>query len=121
MTIDLGEVSFIDSTGLRAIILIQQVATEHATPLAVIPPPAALLDLLEITGLPEHVVTNAVLHPTPGDDQPIELRISSYPDRVFVEVIDAGPGFDLDAIAERARKPERDGRGLMVVDRFCVV
>lgn len=67
--------------------------------------------------LSSELVTNAVLHPTPGDDQPTEFRISSYPDRVFVEVIDAGPDSTLTP-SQSARKPESDGRGLRVVDRL---
>ncbi len=175
---DLAGIDFIDSAGLRAIILIQQRAAEQDVALVVIPPPAPLLELLEITGLTERLdlaseggapaseagylervdlelardpgapglaraelrqaienrlgdmeiaaavlltsalVTNAVLHPAPADDQPIELRISSYPDRVRVEVIDSGPGFDPGSLAERERRPESGGRGLMVVDRL---
>jgi anti-sigma B factor antagonist len=179
ITLDLAGVSFIDSAGLRAIILIQQRAAEQDVPLAIIPPPTPLLELLEITGLTERLVlasedgapaseqrylervdlelprdasapskardelrqaienrfgemeiaaavllaselvTNAVLHPAPAEDQPIELRISAYPDRVRVEVVDSGPGFDPDSLAERERKPESGGRGLMVVDRLA--
>jgi anti-anti-sigma factor len=177
--LDLHQVSFIDSAGLRAIIVIQQVAAEQDVSLAVVPPPAPLLELLEITGLTERLVlasepgepsaeqrylervdlelprdpsapgraraelrqaierrfgeletatavllaselvTNAVIHPAPGNDQPIAFRISAYPNRVLVEVIDSGPGFDPDRLPERAPKPESGGRGLMVVDRLA--
>lgn len=177
--LDLGQLSFIDSAGLRAIIVIQQVAAERDVSLAVVPPPAPLLELLEITGLTERLVlasepgepgaeqrylervdlelprdpsapglaraelrqaierrlgevqtatavllaselvTNAVVHPATGNDQPIALRISAYPNRVLVEVIDSGPGFDPDRLAERQPKPETGGRGLMVVDRLA--
>jgi anti-sigma B factor antagonist len=179
VSLDLAGIDFIDSAGLRAIILIQQRAAEQDVALAVIPPPAPLLELLEITGLTERLglasvggaaaseerylervdlklprdpsapglaraelrqaienrlgdmeiaaavlltselVTNAVLHPAPDDDRPIELRISAYPDRVRVEVIDSGPGFDPDSLPERGRKPDSGGRGLMVVDRLA--
>ena len=53
---DLAGVSFIDSAGLRAIIRIQQRAAEQSAELTVIPPPAPLLELLEITGLTERLV-----------------------------------------------------------------
>ena len=178
ITMDLAGVTFIDSAGLRAIIRIQRRATQQSAELTVIPPPAPLLELLEITGLTERLViasdggpeseqryleridlelprdpkapglaraelrqalgrrlgdmeiatavllaselvTNAVLHPAPAGDQPIELRISAYPDGVRIEVIDSGPGFDPDSLAERAREPESGGRGLMVVDRLA--
>ncbi len=178
VTLDLSALSFIDSAGLRAIILVQQLAGDHRTALAVLPPPDPLLELLEITGLTERLVfaahdepepeprylervqlalprdptapglaraelrhaieasfsetdlaaavllaselvTNAVLHPAPKNEQPIDFRISSYPDRIRVEVIDAGPGFDPDELPERPREPESGGRGLMVVDRLA--
>ncbi|MEA2161802.1 MAG: hypothetical protein QOD66_4182 [Solirubrobacteraceae bacterium] len=177
LTVNLAEVSFIDSAGLRAIILIQRRAAERDLSLIVVPPPEPLLDLLEITGLTERLalapqeatpspeqrflervdlelsrdpqapgqargevrqaierrlnevelatavlltselVTNAVVHPPPDDGQPIELRISSYPDRVRVEVFDSGGGFDPEALPERP--PETGGRGLMVVDQLA--
>jgi anti-anti-sigma factor len=67
--------------------------------------------------LTSELVTNAVVHPPPDDGQPIELRISSYPDRVRVEVFDSGSGFDPDALPESP--PETGGRGLMVVDQLA--
>jgi anti-anti-sigma factor len=67
--------------------------------------------------LTSELVTNAVVHPPPDDGQPIELRISSYPDRVRVEVFDSGSGFDPDALP--ASPPETGGRGLMVVDQLA--
>jgi anti-sigma B factor antagonist len=177
ITVDLAGVSFIDSAGLRAIILVQRRADERELPLTVVPPPEPLLDLLDITGLTERLslapqeavpsteqrfleridlelsrdpqapghargevrqaverrltevelatavlltselVTNAVVHPPPDDGQPIELRISSYPDRVRVEVFDSGSGFDPDRLPERPN--ETGGRGLMVVDQLA--
>jgi len=55
ITIDLNSVSFIDSAGLRAIIVAQRRAAELELSLIVIPPPEPLLDLLQITGLTERL------------------------------------------------------------------
>jgi len=49
--LDLSDVSFIDSTGMRAIILIERSAGEHGVALTIVPPPEALTDLLTVTGL----------------------------------------------------------------------
>ncbi|MGI8863880.1 MAG: STAS domain-containing protein [Solirubrobacteraceae bacterium] len=177
LTVDLAGVSFIDSAGLRGIIVIQRRATERDLSLTVVPPPRPLLDLLEITGLTERLalapqeatplpeqrflervnlelrrdpqapgqargevrqaierrlnevelatavlltselVTNAVVHPPPDDSQPIELRISSYPDRVRVEVFDSGGGFRPEALPKSPT--ESGGRGLMVVEQLA--
>jgi anti-anti-sigma factor len=49
--LDLAALSFIDSAGLRAIIQLEQSARDRALPLVVTPPPAPLVELLELTGL----------------------------------------------------------------------
>jgi anti-anti-sigma factor len=173
LTLDLAEVSFIDSAGMRAIIMIERGATERGLALTMAPPPADVTELLQTAGiadrlassrgadapapdppftervelelprdpfapgraraelrgaLREHtsesdratltlltseLVTNAVVHPDP-EHGAIELRIVTYPDRVRVEVSDAGTGFDLERLPVRPR--ETGGHGLIVVD-----
>jgi anti-anti-sigma factor len=49
--LDLSAVSFVDSAGIRALILIDQLAKERGLPLVVQPPPEPLLELLQIAGL----------------------------------------------------------------------
>jgi anti-anti-sigma factor len=175
--LDMTALSFIDSAGLRSIILIQQQADQHDVVLSVLPPPAHLLELLDVTGLTERLalapelsqrmqrerflervelelprdpgapraareelrralelemaelelstallltselVTNAVLHPDPSRQEPISVRITSYPQRLRVEITDRGPGFDPDN--RPSRPPELGGRGLLVVDRLA--
>lgn len=174
LVLDLEAVSFIDSAGLRAIIVIEQEARERGVSLTVIPPPEPLMDLLQLSGIAEQVpvaardgsvapamqftervelelareptapgraraelrqavhgrlseddtasatllvseiVTNAVIHAgeTPGAS--VDLRITTYPDRIRVEVSDSGPGFDLERLPARPRAT--GGHGLLVVD-----
>jgi anti-anti-sigma factor len=172
--VDLTELSFIDSAGMRALVLIERGAQERDISLTVIPPPAEVTDLLQVTGIAEHItltpqtgdaspvapfiervelslardpsapgraraelretfrgrispadeatatlltselVTNAVVHPDPGLETPIGLRITFYADRVRVEVTDAGSGFD--AANLQPRRGAAGGHGLFVVD-----
>lgn len=174
LVLDLEEVSFIDSSGMRAIIMIERRASERGVWLSITPPPAELTDLLQVTGLSDHVtlapqdgdappmtpfieridielarepsapgraraelrqairnglpdadratvtlltselVTNAVIHPGEAVGGSVGLRITTYPDRVRVEVTDAGPGFDVGNLPPRPR--EFGGHGLVVVD-----
>lgn len=176
VVLDLADLAFIDSAGLRSIIMIQQLASQRDVALTVVPPPEPLLELLDVTGLTEHLVlspgvaeqlrrerflermqvalprapnapqrarselrrafaqslgamdlatvllltselvTNAVLHPDAGEQDTIELQITSYPHRLRVEVSDRGRGFDPCELP--ADPPEIGGRGLMVVDRL---
>jgi anti-anti-sigma factor len=193
--LDLSDVSFIDSAGMRAIIVIERTAEERDISLVVRPPVGPVTDLLQITGIGERValrpqaddpapatpfverielelarepttpgraraelreaiagrlgesdsatltlltselVTNSVIHPDSDAGGPIGLRITTYADRVRVEVSDAGPGFDAGNLPPRPR--ETGGHGLVVVnglssrwgtrqvnddegDRFCV-
>jgi anti-anti-sigma factor len=174
VVLDLEAVSFIDSAGMRAMIMIERGAIEREVTLSISPPPHEVTDLLQITGLSDHVtlspqgddappnapfseridlelardstapgraraelrdalrerlsdpdratvtlltselVTNAVIHPAPTASGPVGLRITCYPDRVRVEVTDAGAGFDIATLPPRPR--EAGGHGLIVVD-----
>jgi anti-anti-sigma factor len=174
MVLDLTGVSFIDSAGMRAIVLIERGAAERDLALTISPPPADVTELLRLTGITEHValspgtetvspntpfierielrlprgprapgqaraelrgmlpgripdgdratltlltselVTNAVIHPAATDGGSIDLQITAYPDRVRVEVGDAGGGFDLQNLPPRPR--ESGGHGLIVVE-----
>lgn len=171
--LDLSDVSFIDSAGMRAIIVLESAAQEREIPLVLRPPAGPVTDLLQITGIGERIaltpqaddpptapfvdrvelelerepttpgraraelreavagrvgetdratltlltselVTNSVIHPHPDADGPIELRITTYPDRVRVEVSDSGSGFDTATLQPRPRGA--GGHGLVVVD-----
>jgi anti-sigma regulatory factor (Ser/Thr protein kinase) len=71
-------------------------------------------DQATATLLTSELVTNAVIHPDSTVPGPIALRIATYADRLRVEVIDAGSGFDLTRLPPRPR--EDGGHGLIVVD-----
>jgi anti-anti-sigma factor len=51
MTLDLEEVSFVDSAGLREMIVIEQDAEREGIPLVVLHPPSHLTELLRVSGL----------------------------------------------------------------------
>jgi anti-anti-sigma factor len=173
LTVDLSDVSFIDSAGMRALVMIERSAQEQDAGLTIVAPPTEVTHLLELTGVAEHVtlaprtddaptgsflervdlaltrdanapararaelrealrgrvsaadeatatlltselVTNAVIHPDPGLGTAIGLRITTYPDRLRVEVTDAGSGFDVANL--QPRRGEAGGHGLFVVD-----
>jgi anti-anti-sigma factor len=195
IVLDLEEVSFIDSAGLRAIILIEQEARERSVSLTVVSPPESVTDLLHLTGVADRVtlasragagpvstqftdrvelelrpepaspgraraelrqviggrlskndaatatllvselVTNAVIHSGQTAGASVGVRITTYADRLRVEVTDYGPGFDLEQLPPSPRAT--GGHGLLVVrglasrwgterapvdghDRFCV-
>ena len=68
LVMDLGEVTFIDSSGMRAIIMIERRAGEEGIALALTPPPADVTALLQITGITDRVG----LRPRADDFSPAE-------------------------------------------------
>jgi anti-anti-sigma factor len=174
VVLDLDDVTFMDSAGLRAVIVIERTARERDVALTIRSPAGTVSDLLRMTGIDEHVpleprvddpppslpfieridlefaseptapgraraelreaiagrlgqadlatvtlltselVTNAVIHPAEPAGETVGLRITAYPDRVRVEVTDAGSGFDLANLRPRPR--DYGGHGLVVVD-----
>jgi anti-anti-sigma factor len=174
LVVDLSQLSFIDSAGLRAVIIIERTAQAQGVQLILVPPPEPLFDLLRITGLAtrltlasdadearpdqfaerieldlpcdlsapgiaraevraaiqrthaaadpftavlltSEIVTNAVRHSANDGREPITMRIVCFEDRLQVEVIDPGPGFDPANVSPEPT--DLGGRGLMVVDR----
>jgi len=55
LVIDLDEISFIDSSGMRALILIERRAEEERIALAIARPPAAVTQLLQVTGIADRI------------------------------------------------------------------
>lgn len=60
LRLDLSGVEFIDSSGLRALVAAANTATEHGGSLALIGASSAVVRLIEIAGLSEHL---AILAP----------------------------------------------------------
>jgi len=172
--LDFAGLSFIDSAGMRAIVMVERSAGEHGIALTVVPAAESVTDMLQIAGLGDRlplapgatdtaaatpfiervelelpraptapararselrealagrvgdsdqatltlliseVVTNAVIHPDPGVGGSVGLRMTTYANRVRVEVSDAGSGFDASSLRPRPR--EAGGHGLIVVD-----
>jgi anti-anti-sigma factor len=173
VVVDLTDVSFIDSAGMRAIIVIERSAQEREIPLVLRPAPGPVTELLLSTGvggrvaptpqagdppqapfverielelerdpgtpgraraelreaiagrlgepesatltlLTSELVTNSVIHPDPDAGGTIGLRITTFADRVRVEVSDAGSGFEPAPLEPRPHGA--GGHGLFVVD-----
>ena len=176
LVIDLDEVSFIDSSGMRAIIVIERRAEEERIALAIAPPPAAVTELLHVTGIADRLPLDAATRKTrrrPGRSSSesrsrspampmrrrghapscarrspgacrtrqrhrdaadlrardqrrdpsraersaasVGLRITTYGDRIRVEVTDDGAGLRPGGPAA-AKPSETGGHGLVVVD-----
>jgi anti-anti-sigma factor len=56
IAVDLDDVTFIDSAGLRAIIVIERAARERGLAVAIRSPSGPVAELLQLTGIHEHVV-----------------------------------------------------------------
>ncbi len=174
VVLDLDELTFIDSAGLRAIIMIERLAAERHLALTVHSPAGPVADLLQVTGIGERIalaprvddappparftervefaltrertapararaelrealsgrlgdtdaatvtlltselVTNAVIHSSLEAGGTIGLCITTYPDRVRVDVTDPGSGFEIGNLPPRPR--DFGGHGLVVVE-----
>jgi anti-anti-sigma factor len=55
LVVDLEQISFIDSAGIRSIVLIQRSASELGVSLVVRPPPPPVMELLELAGIAERL------------------------------------------------------------------
>lgn len=78
LTLDLQAVSFIDSAGMRTMILIEQSAREGRVPLVVLSPPEEVTELLRTAGVAERVT----LHGRPSST----ARRAEFSERVELEL-----------------------------------
>lgn len=69
LTLDLGAVSFIDSAGMRAMILIERLAGERDVSVVLLPPPEDVTELLRTAGLAERMT----LRPPPAPERHAEV------------------------------------------------
>jgi anti-anti-sigma factor len=80
--LDLSEVSFIDSAGMRAIIAIERRVSELGLTLSITPPPPEVTELLRVTGIVDRVpLTPRVDTPPPNEPfiERIELDLPRDP------------------------------------------
>jgi anti-anti-sigma factor len=78
IAVDLDQVTFIDSAGLRAIIMIERAARAREIAVAIRAPAGPVADLLQLTGIREHVE----LSPQVGEPPPLR----PFTDRVELEL-----------------------------------
>lgn len=82
LTLDLHEVSFIDSAGTRAMILIEQAARERGVPVVVMPPPDEVTELLRVAGVVDRITLSPAASRTHTDAEfaeRVELELPSDP------------------------------------------
>lgn len=80
--LDLRELSFIDSAGMRTIILIERAVRERALGLLVTPPPQPLVELLHVTGVANRLTLathQGELPPSPSFVERVEIDLASDP------------------------------------------
>ncbi len=78
LTLDLGAVSFIDSAGMRVMLLIERCAREHDVELVVVPPPEQITALLRTAGVAQRM--------TLRDRRPAGARPEEFSERVELEL-----------------------------------
>lgn len=102
ITLDLQNVQFIDSAGLRMLIVIQREADEREVPLAVLAPPDSVTELLELAGVARRVKLFT--------ESETPTRESDFLERVELE-LEAG-----DQAPSRARAAIRESLGPVLPD-----
>jgi anti-anti-sigma factor len=104
LTLDLHATTFIDSAGMRALIMIERVAQQRGVPLAVTQPPEHVTELLRVAGLAERMRLDVPAHAAPsgGFRERTELELARDPHspaRARVEVREALRGGDQTEVA----------------------
>lgn len=106
LSLDLGAVTFVDSGGTRALIMVERLAREHGTSLVVTPPPEDVTELLRIAGVASRVAlaseTPAAAAPASSFSERTELtlpRDPHSPARARVEVRERLDGRDKSQVA----------------------
>lgn len=105
LTLDLRQMTFIDSAGTRALIILERLAAEHHVSLTVTPPPEEVTELLRTAGLVERVelAPEALSAAAPGgfiERTELELpRDPHSPARARAEVRECVPGLDQSELA----------------------
>lgn len=98
VAIDLAEISFIDSAGLRSIVVIERTARERGIVVTIHSPAGPVADLLQVTGIGEHVALTPRIGeapPTAPFTERVELELArerTAPGRARVELREAIAG-----------------------------
>lgn len=81
LVLDMRNVSFIDSAGLRAVIEVEKSARERRVQLEMTPPPSAVTELLRISGLDERLNLGPSPNSTVTDEfsERVVLRLAANP------------------------------------------
>jgi serine/threonine-protein kinase RsbW len=80
----------------------------------------SLVDLrASVRLLVSELVSNAVRHAGTDEDRTVRVRLDATPERVHVDVIDEGPGFEPGPHAIRDGDPLEAGFGLALVDELA--
>ena len=104
LILDMEKISFIDSAGMRAMIQIEQAARARRVPLVVMPPPVAVTELLQTTGLSKRL-TMGPHHGTASDGEFIErvdlalVRDPTAPGRARNEIREFGRELSADELS----------------------
>ncbi|HEY2651128.1 MAG TPA: STAS domain-containing protein [Solirubrobacteraceae bacterium] len=103
LTLDLRQTTFIDSAGMRALIVIERLAKDHGASLTVVPPREEVTELLRIAGLADRMQLDAPAPPAASrliERTELELaRDPNSPARARVEVREALKGGDQSEVA----------------------
>lgn len=103
LILDMSQTSFIDSTGMRTIIQIETAARQQGMPLVVKPPPEAVTELLQLTGVAGRLNTGprSGRRPLEGFIERIEValpRSPAAPARARAELREAAADLDQDRL-----------------------
>jgi anti-anti-sigma factor len=103
LTLDLRQTTFIDSAGMRALILIERLASDHGASLTVIPPREEVTELLRTAGLVDRMRLDAPARRASSrfiERTELELQRDPHsPARARVEVREALKGGDQSEVA----------------------
>jgi anti-anti-sigma factor len=79
VVVDLQGVSFVDSAGIRTMVLMQRTAAERGVTLLVVRPPESVLELLRVAGVADRMTLSPAPDDAPADVSSLEHREVKLP------------------------------------------